>query len=153
MKTFFILAAVGFLSISGCHGQRETSADPESVAGSFCPQEMCVFMFDRLEEQTQHLRNLEEALRRTVSLLSSISNNSEQFSGANLTTFKADPIILALLNSEQSFSEWEVDPVTTLSSEGWTESATKTNHGLPYCLLFCIILNKTSSSLRSRVSR
>ena len=135
MKNYFILALVGFLSISGCRGQQQIPFDSDEIAGPSCPQEMCVFVFDRLEEQWLYLRNLEDALRRTVSLLSSISSN-EQLSGANFAAFKADPIILAFLQSEPTASRpprssgWEVDPVIPLSeSKDWIESSKINNHG------------------------
>jgi len=133
MKNSLILALIGFLSISECRGQQQKPDDSETASPS-CPQEMCVFIFDRLEEQWLYLRNLEDALRRTVSLLSSISSN-EQLPSANLAAFKADPIILALLNSEPTSSRpprssgWEVDPVIPLSeSKDWIESTNINNH-------------------------
>ena len=82
-----------------------------------------------------YLRDLEDSLRRTVSILSFISSN-DQLSGANFAAFKADPIILALLQSEPTASRppqssgWEVDPVIPLSeSKDWIESTKINNHG------------------------
>ena len=48
MNNYFILA-LSILSISGCRGQQLIPVDSDEIVGPSCPQEMYVFVFDRLE--------------------------------------------------------------------------------------------------------
>lgn len=104
----YILLFVIILVADGAKCLQEPTKDPS--AGS-CPQEMCVYVLDRLEEETQRWRNLEEASRRTVTFLSV----DEGLTGLS-EALKGDPFIGSLLktpesNNGVSSSDWKLDPV------------------------------------------
>jgi hypothetical protein len=58
---------------------------------------MCVFLFDRLEEQSIRLHNLEDALMRTMSILTSVKD--QEFSTAS-AALKSDPLLNSLLTAD-----------------------------------------------------
>ena len=58
---------------------------------------MCVFLFDRLEEQSIRLHNIEDALMRTVSILVSVKD--QEFSAAS-AALKSDPLLNSLLTAD-----------------------------------------------------
>lgn len=80
-----------------------------------CPQEMCLYVFDRLEEETQRWRNVEEALRRTIAILAV----DERLAGLS-AALKADPAISSLLDKAEpgiqnySTPSWMTNPVVLL---------------------------------------
>lgn len=95
----------------GC--QKET-ADNLTTNGC-CPQEMCLYIFDRLEEETQRWRNVEEALRRTIAMLAV----DERLAGLS-AALKADPAIASLLDKvdpgiqNSSTPIWMTNPAVLL---------------------------------------
>ena len=72
--------------------------DSEDSIGR-CSQEMCVFMFDLLEEQDIRLRNLEETLARTLTILT--TSNDQDFT-ATIAALKTD---LKINSSKSSSSD------------------------------------------------
>jgi len=107
----YILLFVIIFVADGAKCQQEPTKDPSAEC---CPPEMCLHIFDRLEEETQRWRNLEEALRRTVKLLSA----DERLTGLS-EALKGDPFIGSLLdtpgsNNGVSTSVWESDSVAEL---------------------------------------
>ena len=86
---FNLLATIVFTT--ECFNFVFSSNVPESQT-SCCSQELCVFLFDRLEEQSLRLHNIEDAFLRTLSILSSY----KEFVTA-IATLKSDPLINSLL--------------------------------------------------------
>jgi hypothetical protein len=85
LRRIFSLVAVLLFAATGCLSQKPTAKD------SHCSQEMCVFLFDRLEEQSIRLHNIEDALMRTVSILASVKD--QEFSAASAAALKSDPLL------------------------------------------------------------
>ncbi|KAI9562182.1 hypothetical protein GHT06_013147 [Daphnia sinensis] len=102
--TVVVIAAVGCLA-------NDPALDKSSDGPPSCPQEMCVFLFDRLEEQSIRLRNIEDALLRAVSILASAEH--QEFS-ATSAALKSDPLLNSLLTADAYDS---VDPVILLSDQ------------------------------------
>lgn len=97
LKNLWVIAVVTLLlCVLGC---KSRELDPEDSAGK-CSQEMCIFMFDLLEEQTIRLRNLEETLARTLTILTS---NNQDFA-ATVAALKSDLKIHSLKNARNSDS-------------------------------------------------
>ena len=93
---FFIFAATVVLAAVGCAALESPSKEPEN-GSSLCSQQMCVFLFDRLEEQSIRLHNIEDALMRTVSILASVKD--QEFSAAS-AALKSDPLLNSLLAAD-----------------------------------------------------
>lgn len=90
-KHVFILFIVTLvIKISSSH--EPISKDLEDAPR--CSLEMCELLFDRLEEQSVRLHNVEETLFRTVSILASV-NHSE--SPLAMSALKSDPLINSFL--------------------------------------------------------
>ena len=83
-------------SLSVCLARGAIIKPPDTGGPSSCSQEMCVFLFDRLEEQSVRLHNLEAILLRTVSILT--STDGQNLSTA-IATLKGDPLINSLSTS------------------------------------------------------
>jgi len=79
----FVLILVALVMTGG--GCQKEPVENLSTSGC-CPQEMCLYVFDRLEEETQRWRNVEEALRRTIAILAV----DERLTGLS-AALKADP--------------------------------------------------------------
>ncbi len=93
-RLIYIFFSVFLLVANGARSQHEPTKNPS--AGS-CPQEMCFYVFDRLEEETLRWRNLEEAFKRTLRLLTAeerLTHLSE--------ALKVDPVIASLLDAPES---------------------------------------------------
>ena len=101
-----ILVAALFVTTNG---SQEPLNDVKT--GGYCPQEMCFFVFDRLEEQTQRMRIVEETLRRMVTLFSSVEPLA-----ALSETLKSDPVISSLFAAEETHSVPESPDWTILES-------------------------------------
>jgi hypothetical protein len=91
LRRIFSLVAVLLFAATGCLSQKPTAKD------SHCSQEMCVFLFDRLEEQSIRLHNIEDALMRTVSILASVKD--QEFSAAS-AALKSDPLLNSLFTAD-----------------------------------------------------
>jgi hypothetical protein len=90
-----VVVIVLLFAASGCLSQDPTTKDSErDSCGS---QKMCVFLFDRLEEQSIRLHNIEDALMRTISILTSVKD--QEFSAAS-AALKSDPLLNSLLISD-----------------------------------------------------
>lgn len=72
---------------------------------------MCVFLFDRIEEQSVRLRNIEDTLLRVVSILASAED--QEFS-ATSAALKSDPLLNSLLTADAYDS---VDPIILFSDQ------------------------------------
>ena len=94
-RRFFIVAATAVLAV-GCLAFESSSEEPVN-GPSLCSQQMCVFLFDRLEEQSIRLHNIEDALMRTVSILASVKD--QEFSAAS-AALKSDPLLNSLLTAD-----------------------------------------------------
>ena len=97
------------LFAASIYGSQEPLTDLKT--GGYCPQEMCFFVFDRLEEQTQRMRIVEETLRRMVTLFSSVEPLA-----ALSETLKSDPVISSLFAAEETHSVPESPDWTILES-------------------------------------
>ncbi|XP_057364884.1 uncharacterized protein LOC130685586 [Daphnia carinata] len=102
--TAVLIAAVGCLA-------NDPALDKSSDGPPSCPQEMCVFLFDRLEEQSIRLRNIEDALLRAVSILASAED--QEFS-ATSAALKSDTLLNSLLTADAYDS---VDPIVLFSDQ------------------------------------
>ncbi len=91
LRRIFPLVAVLLFAANGCLSQKPTAKD------SLCSKEMCVFLFDRLEEQSIRLHNIEDALMRTVSILASVKD--QEFSTAS-AALKSDPLLNSLFTAD-----------------------------------------------------
>ena len=103
-RLIYIFLFVVFLVADGARSQHEPTKDP--IAGS-CPQEMCLYVFDRLEEETLRWRNLEEAFKRTLTLLTAeerLTHLSE--------ALKVDPVIASFLDAPEADSYSSPDLMT-----------------------------------------
>jgi hypothetical protein len=95
-RRFVIFAATIILVVAGCVALESSSEEPAN-GSSLCSQQMCVFLFDRLEEQSIRLHNIEDALMRTVSILVSVKD--QEFSAAS-AALKSDPLLNTLLTAD-----------------------------------------------------
>lgn len=102
--TVVVLSAVGCLA-------NDPARDKSSDGPPSCPQEMCVFLFDRIEEQSIRLRNIEDTLLRVVSILASAED--QEFS-ATSAALKSDPLLNSLLTADAYDS---VDPIILFSDQ------------------------------------
>ena len=82
LKHIFIIVAI-IVFTAECFNFGSSSNVPEMQ--TCCSQELCVFLFDRLEEQSLRLHNIEDALLRTLSIF---------------TTYKEFPTAIAALKSD-----------------------------------------------------
>jgi hypothetical protein len=103
-RRFFIFTATVILAAVGCVAYESSSEEPVN-GSSLCSQQMCVFLFDRLEEQSIRLHNIEDALMRTVSILVSVKD--QEFSAAS-AALKSDPLLNSLLTADA------YDPVASI---------------------------------------
>jgi hypothetical protein len=103
-RRFFIFIATVILAAVGCVAYESSSEEPAN-GSSLCSQQMCVFLFDRLEEQSIRLHNIEDALMRTVSILVSVKD--QEFSAAS-AALKSDPLLNSLLTADA------YDPVASI---------------------------------------
>ncbi|XP_046645192.1 uncharacterized protein LOC124335776 isoform X3 [Daphnia pulicaria] len=103
-RRFFIFTATVILAAVGCVAYESSSEEPAN-GSSLCSQQMCVFLFDRLEEQSIRLHNIEDALMRTVSILASVKD--QEFSAAS-AALKSDPLLNSLLTADA------YDPVASI---------------------------------------
>lgn len=96
LKHLLIATTVAVIAAVGCLAN-DPVVDKSSDGPSSCPQEMCVFLFDRLEEQSVRLRNIENALLRAVSILASAGD--QEFSAAS-AALKSDSLLNSLLSAD-----------------------------------------------------
>jgi hypothetical protein len=96
-RRFFIFTATVILAAVGCVAYESSSEEPAN-GSSLCSQQMCVFLFDRLEEQSIRLHNIEDALMRTVSILASVKD--QEFSAASAAALKSDPLLNSLFAAD-----------------------------------------------------
>lgn len=95
-RRFVKFTATIILVAAGCVALESSSEEPVN-GSSLCSQQMCVFLFDRLEEQSIRLHNIEDALMRTVSILVSVKD--QEFSAAS-AALKSDPLLNSLLTAD-----------------------------------------------------
>lgn len=102
LKCFPRVVVLVVLAAVGCLSHESSKKNQDGTTASVCPQEMCVFLFDRLEEQSVRLHNIETVLLRTVSILASVTD--QEYSSA-IASLKSDPLINSLL------APGDLDPV------------------------------------------
>ena len=95
LRCIFVVGAVLWFGATGCLSQERAIKDSERE--TCCSPKMCVFLFDRLEEQSIRLHNLEDALMRTMSILTSVKD--QEFSTAS-AALKSDPLLNSLLTAD-----------------------------------------------------
>ncbi len=92
LKRFSIIVVALVFTANECFPTDEHVPTVQQISASKCSQEMCVFLFDRLEEQSVRLHNIEDALLRTFSILAS----HKEFSSAS-AALRSDSLINSLL--------------------------------------------------------
>lgn len=103
-RLIYILLFVVFLVADGAKCQHEPKNNPSAGC---CPQEMCLYVFDRLEEESKRWRNLEGAFKRTLKLLTA-EERLTHLSDA----LKLDPVIASLLDAPEADSLSTLDLMT-----------------------------------------
>ena len=89
------IVSVFVLAAASCMSYIPPDNPETATSTSCCPQEMCANLFDRLEEQSNRLQNLEEVLLHTVYIITA-ANNDHEFSTS--TILKSDPITSMLIS-------------------------------------------------------